>query len=410
MLAVAVIVAAVLVAACARSGEQPSAVITNGQTNANADAQVVPASYGGANASTEARPAAFRAELTTEPREVSAGAPATLAFTVKNSSGETVRDLAIVHEKPMHLLVVSDDLSEFYHIHPDQQTDGSYRVAHTFPNGGRYKLYADFTPPGGAQVVDHFDLQVSGTPRPRVALTPDRTMTKTVDGLRVRMSPSRELRAGQELMLDFAAFDARTGRPATDLQNYLGELAHFVIISEDMTDFLHAHPMARGAEGHGGHGDSNAAPHAHGNATQRGTSEVSAHTTFPRAGLYKVWAQFQRNNQVITVPFVIRVGEGQTATATGAQPAVPSDAIRVRVSSAGYEPSRIEVQRGQPVRLAFTRTDAENCGGTVVFPSQNIRRELPVGQTVLVELTPQASGELNFTCGMNMYRGALVVQ
>ncbi len=411
LLAVAAITVAVLVAGCARSGEQPAAaVVPTGQTNANTNAQVVPASYGGADASTGARSTAFRAEFTAEPREVRAGAPATLVFKVKNSSGETVRDLAIVHEKPMHLLVVSDDLSEFFHIHPDQQADGSYRVAHTFPNGGRYKLYADFTPPGGAQVVDHFDLQVSGTPRPRVTHAPDRAMTQTVDGLRVRMSPSRELRAGQELMLDFATFDARTGRPATDLQNYLGELAHFVIISEDMTDFLHAHPMARGAEGHGGHGDSNAAPHAHGNAMQRGTSEVSAHTTFPRAGLYKVWAQFQRNNQVITVPFVIRVGEGQTATATGAQPAVPSDAIRVRVSSAGYEPSRIEVHRGQPVKLAFTRTDAENCGGTVMFPSQNIRRELPVGLTVLVELTPQASGELNFTCGMNMYRGALVVQ
>ncbi|MDQ3252824.1 MAG: hypothetical protein M3R15_02780, partial [Acidobacteriota bacterium] len=324
MLAVAAIAAAVLVAACARSGEQPAAVVPTGRTNANADAQVVPASYDSANASTEARPAAFRTEFTAEPREVRAGAPATLAFTVKNSSGETVRDLEIVHEKPLHLLVVSDDLSEFYHIHPVQQADGSYRVAHTFPHGGRYKLYADFTPLGGAQVVDRFDLQVSGTSRPRVALTPDRTKTKTVAGLRVGMSPSRELRAGQELMLDFATFDARTGRPATDLQNYLGELAHFVIISEDAVDFLHAHPMARGAEGHGGHGDSNAAPHAHGNGAQGGTSEVSAHTTFPRAGLYKVWAQFQRSNQVITVPFVLRVAEGQPATATGAQPAVPS--------------------------------------------------------------------------------------
>ena len=146
-------IAVVLIAACARSGEQPTAVVPTGQTNANTDAQVVPASYGGANASTEARPAAFRAEFTAEPREVRAGAPATLVFTVKNSSGETFRDLAIVHEKPMHLLVVSDDLSEFYHIHPNQQVDGSYRVAHTFPNGGRYKLYADFTPPAARRLL-----------------------------------------------------------------------------------------------------------------------------------------------------------------------------------------------------------------------------------------------------------------
>jgi len=28
----------------------------------------------------------------------------------------------------------------------------------------------------------------------------------------------------------------------------------------------------------------------------------------------------------------------------------------------------------------------------------------------LIELTPQQTGELNFTCGMSMHRGALVVQ
>ncbi|HVF27705.1 MAG TPA: hypothetical protein VM943_05650, partial [Pyrinomonadaceae bacterium] len=87
MLSIAAIAAAVLVAACARSGEHPAAVVPTGRTNATADAQVVPASYGGANASTDARPVAFRAEFTAEPREDRAGAPPTLAFTVKNSSG-----------------------------------------------------------------------------------------------------------------------------------------------------------------------------------------------------------------------------------------------------------------------------------------------------------------------------------
>lgn len=37
---------------------------------------------------------------------------------------------------------------------------------------------------------------------------------------------------------------------------------------------------------------------------------VSAHTTFPDAGLYKLWAQFQRGGRVITVPFVVRVAAG----------------------------------------------------------------------------------------------------
>jgi len=204
-------------------------------------------------------------------------------------------------------------------------------------------------------------------------------------------------------------------------------MAHFVIISEDTTDFLHAHPMTKEemAEMSGGHGDMagmahddhNAKPHSHDAGEMKdkaesneSPSEVAAHTTFPRAGLYKVWAQFQRDNQPITVPFVVRVAEGKKQQTNAKAQTSPADAIKITVSGAGYEPSSIQVEKGQTIKLAFLRTDAKNCGGTIVFPSLNIRRELPVGQTVVVELTPKESGELAFTCGMNMYQGALIVQ
>lgn len=169
---------------------------------------------------------------------------------------------------------------------------------------------------------------------------------------------------------------------------------------------------------HGG-GGHDAMPHAHGdnmktNATdapKASASEVSAHTTFPKAGLYKVWAQFQRNNRVVTVPYTVRVSGGEASASVEQRDVkVPADAIKVTVSGAGYEPSRIEVKKGQPVKLAFYRKDAENCGGEVVFPKLNVRKKLPVGQTIVVEVTPQESGELAFACGMNMMKGALVVQ
>ncbi|MDQ3714348.1 MAG: hypothetical protein M3388_19330, partial [Acidobacteriota bacterium] len=63
---------------------------------------------------------AFRMDFKAEPTEIKAGVPATLFFTVKDKQGGVVKDLQIVHEKPMHLLVVSKDLAEFYHIHPEQ--------------------------------------------------------------------------------------------------------------------------------------------------------------------------------------------------------------------------------------------------------------------------------------------------
>ena len=63
-------------------------------------------------------------------------------------------------------------------------------------------------------------------------------------------------------------------------------MAHFVVLSGDGRDFLHVHPLD----------------------TQAGQG-VSAHTVFPRAGFYKLWVQFQRRGEIITVPFVVTVRE-----------------------------------------------------------------------------------------------------
>ncbi|MBA4122170.1 MAG: cupredoxin domain-containing protein [Acidobacteria bacterium] len=365
---------------------------------------------------------AFSVDFKSEPSEIKAGTPAMLSFTIKDRQGVTVKDLSIVHEKPMHLLIVSKDLAEFYHIHPEQQADGSYRVSHVFPNGGDYKLYADFTPKESTQIVERIDVKVSGAERERVALVPDHKLEKTVDGLRVVMKPSAEIKAGQELMLDFQAFDAKTNKPATDLQNYLGELAHFVIISEDMKDFVHAHPMSKGEHDEmngmkmGDEKSDNHADDGHKHSTMEGTttkpseSEVSAHTAFPRAGLYKLWAQFQRGGKVINVPFIVRVPESGDQPKAANNDSVPSDAIKITVSKNGYEPSEIKVEKGKPVKIAFTRADAENCGGEVVFSKFNITKKLPVGETVLVEFTPTEAGEIGFACGMGMMKGKVLVR
>lgn len=255
---------------------------------------------------------AFRTELVTTPRHVKAREPVALAFTMRDANELTVRNLEIVHEKPIHLLVVSNDLAEFYHIHPEAQPDGSYRVSHTFPHGGDYRLYVDYTPPGARPVVDRFDLRVAGSVRPSVALVEDSTVTKTVNGLRVTMRPSEPLRSGRELTLLFELTDGVTGKPATGLEPYLGTMAHFVVISEDLTEFLHTHPLEHRGMSGGMSGE--AMPGHDGHAgiqgqrrDQTSAFQVAALTIFPRPGRYKVWAQFQRHGQVITIPYVVRV-------------------------------------------------------------------------------------------------------
>ncbi len=393
-------------AARTETAEKSNAVVSNSSmTNANTPV------------TTDATKA-FTVDFRSEPGQIQAGTPVMLVLTVKDKQGAVVKDLSIVHEKPMHLLVVSKDLAEFYHIHPEQQADGSYRVSHTFPNGGDYKLYADFTPKDAVQVVEQIDVKVAGEERAKVALVPDEKLEKTVDGLRVVMKPSQEIKAGQELTLDFQAFDANTNKPATDLQNYLGELAHFVIISEDMKDFVHAHPMGKGEKMDGmkmdGQKPDEHSADGHDHSTMKGAttkpsqSEVSAHTAFPRQGLYKLWAQFQRGGKVISVPFIVRVPENDQPKVANNDSA-PADAVKVTVSKNGFEPSEIKVEKGKLAKLAFYRTDAENCAGEVVFSKLNVTKKLPVGETVLIEFTPTDSGDISFACGMNMLKGKVIV-
>ena len=111
--------------------------------------------------------------------------------------------------------------------------------------------------------------------------------------------------------------------------------------------------------------------------------------------------------KVNNVPTVVDVPAGGTEPTKAANG--PGGAIQITVSENGYEPESISVKIGQPVKLAFYRADAKNCGDEVVFAKQNIRKKLPVGETVLVEFTPTEAGEIVFACGMDMLRGKIVV-
>jgi plastocyanin domain-containing protein len=82
--------------------------------------------------------------------------------------------------------------------------------------------------------------------------------------------------------------------------------------------------------------------------------------------------------------------------------------VLVRIDG-GYSPSAIEVVAGRPVRLNFERADRSGCSEEVVLPEFGIRRFLPTGAVTAVEFTPDRPGTYEFTCGMGMLRGRVVV-
>ncbi len=84
-------------------------------------------------------------------------------------------------------------------------------------------------------------------------------------------------------------------------------------------------------------------------------------------------------------------------------------AVTVEVRG-GYTPDVIEVERGRPVRLTFNRQETNPCSEEVVLPAFGIRRALPTGAHTVIEFVPEEPGRFEFTCGMGMLRGAIIVR
>ena len=101
------------------------------------------------------------------------------------------------------------------------------------------------------------------------------------------------------------------------------------------------------------------------------------------------------------------------ACGSGAAQPPPSDGrpvIAIAVGESGYTPAEVTAAAGAPVRLMFTRTSDYGCGQQLVFPDLDIRRDLPLGEAVAVDITMPASGSVRFTCGMDMYQGSVVAR
>jgi plastocyanin domain-containing protein len=76
----------------------------------------------------------------------------------------------------------------------------------------------------------------------------------------------------------------------------------------------------------------------------------------------------------------------------------------------GYDPAEVRLKRGIPARLVFDRQETSGCSEEVVIPDFGIRIFLPAFQKTAVELKPETAGRFEFTCGMSMLRGRLVVE
>jgi hypothetical protein len=253
-------------------------------------------------------------EFTTSPTLVRANERAQWRFKVFHpSTGQQVSKFEPVHERQYHLFVISQDMEHFQHIHPEEQSDGTWTIDVTLPKAGYYKVLSDFLPSGGATQLIARPIVTAGyagdLAKDGAVLVPDADPKKVVGDITAVVSNDPPtFAAGLYGHLIFNLTDTATGRPITDLQTYLGAFGHTLIMSEDMVDYVHTHPLDILASGDDDSMPQFLIPPGADLEKLRGGPTVTFDGLMPKPGRYRAWTQFRRNDvlHTLTTTFEVR--------------------------------------------------------------------------------------------------------
>ena len=215
----------------------------------------------------------------------------TLSFRILDADGNAVTRFAISHEKELHLIVVRTDGTQFRHVHPTMDTDGTWSLPWTWAAAGTYRVYTDLVPETGRAtepITLTRTVEVAGQFTPVV---PAPTKNATVGGYAVDLTGVAVVGSGSELT--FAV--SKGGKPVTNLEPYLGAFGHLVALRDGDMAFLHVHP-----EGDEPTEGDTAGP------------DVGFVAELPTPGRYLLYLDFQVEGEVHSAPFVVDT----TGTAT----------------------------------------------------------------------------------------------
>jgi hypothetical protein len=259
----------------------------------------------------------YNVNIQFDPATPQAGKPThlNLIVTEQKVGGETIKQFDIIHDKLMHLIIVnSEDLSHFAHIHPklDKET-GIFHITHTFSKAGKYKMWIDakLKDEIQQQILTAFPFNVEGQPvhTPASTIVPDTNSMKKVviaggQSYQVTLDfQPKPLIARSSVKMTFEIKDANN-KPIHNLEPLMAAGGHCVIIDADCNELLHVHS----AEEVGGGDDDDVAHRVLTRlANWRGGPSVSFMANFPKPGLYRAWGQFQHEGRVLTADFTFEV-------------------------------------------------------------------------------------------------------
>ncbi len=231
------------------------------------------------------------------------------------------------HGHLMHLFVIRlPEMERLWHLHPDMVESGLF--AHQLPPmpAGRYQLFADVVHKSGLgeTMAAEIDLpEIAGRPLagddssgagpPLAPPAADRNVAELPGG--GRMIWERETAPFKVKQAAWFRFRVETkdGKPAEDLELYMGMPGHAAFVRADRSVFAHVHPsgsvpMAVFGLLEGPGAAPPADPHAaHVSAVTTLPAAVSFPYGFPQPGDYRIYVQIKRAGRVETGVFDAKV-------------------------------------------------------------------------------------------------------
>ena len=237
-------------------------------------------------------------------------------------------DLLPDHGHLMHLFLIrTPSMDSFWHLHPERTADGGFGARLPAMPPGRYQLFADVVLRNGFPItmtgqIDASQIRAkplagddSGIVTSPISIdASDTTEAALPEGARMIWERNaKPFRNGTALIFRFRVLDGH-GKPAADMQPYMGMPAHAVVIRSDASVFAHVHPAGSitmasfdlaqaGLSDNSGHGamGSMAMP------METVPPEISFPYGFPKPGLYRVFVQIKRSGKVQTAAFAASV-------------------------------------------------------------------------------------------------------
>jgi DMSO/TMAO reductase YedYZ heme-binding membrane subunit len=231
------------------------------------------------------------------PENITPQTPTPLSFSIFNAgSGTEQKAFLNIYEKPMHLIIVDQDLKYFAHIHP-QQSGNTFSITTEFPENGRYHLYTDYQPVGAIEQQHAYTLQIGDKIEKLTNHKVDKNLTKSAGDYHITLKTSlpittKDIDQGKTIFT-FEIRDKKSRQITENLMPYLSSYGHLVMINTKTYDYTHVHPLTPAKK----------------NTPAEGKVEFMPMNIYEpiKPGIYKIFAQFNPNNKLILVEYTIQI-------------------------------------------------------------------------------------------------------